>query len=55
MAARGRSLVRSGEGSDAAALSLDGAWRFHLAASVEAVTKGLEQDGFDDRGWDGEH
>src|SRR5688500_19776480 len=43
---------RADVGSDAAALSLDGAWRFRLVPSVEAGTEGFEQDGFDDGAWD---
>jgi beta-galactosidase len=38
--------------TDAAALSLDGVWRFHLAPGVDAVTGGFEQPGFDDGDWD---
>ncbi len=43
---------RADVSSDAAALSLDGAWRFRLAPSVANSTDGFAADGFDDRDWD---
>jgi len=33
-------------------ISLDGKWRFHLAATPEAAPEGFGADGFDDAGWD---
>jgi beta-galactosidase len=38
--------------SDAAAVDLDGPWRFRLAQRVAEVTDGFERDDFDDTGWD---
>jgi beta-galactosidase len=43
---------RADVGSDAAALSLDGTWRFHLVPTVEDVTTGFEEPGFADGAWD---
>ncbi|WP_233441862.1 glycoside hydrolase family 2 TIM barrel-domain containing protein [Lentzea atacamensis] len=37
--------------SDAASLSLDGAWRFHLSPSAAAAPAGVEREDFDDSGW----
>ena len=44
--------ARADVGSDAATLSLDGDWHFRLAPTVDAVTAGFAEPGFDDRGWD---
>ncbi|WP_433719391.1 glycoside hydrolase family 2 TIM barrel-domain containing protein [Actinoplanes sp. CA-051413] len=43
---------RADVGSDAAALTLDGPWRFHLAPTVDAVTSGFADPGFADQSWD---
>lgn len=37
--------------SDAASLSLDGTWRFHLAPSAATAPDGVEREDFDDSGW----
>jgi beta-galactosidase len=43
---------RASFASDAADLPLDGAWRFRLALTVDAVTAGFEHPDFDDAQWD---
>ena len=43
---------RAAFASDAAALPLDGDWRFRLVPSVDAVTEGFEAPEFDDTAWD---
>ncbi|MFG3340932.1 glycoside hydrolase family 2 TIM barrel-domain containing protein [Glycomyces sp. NPDC048151] len=48
----GRSAPRAALDSDAAALSLDGAWRFNLAAGLHDTTEGFEAPGFDAGDWD---
>ncbi|MBM7858834.1 glycoside hydrolase family 2 TIM barrel-domain containing protein [Lentzea nigeriaca] len=37
--------------SDAASLSLDGTWRFHLSPSLAAAPQDVEREDFDDSGW----
>ncbi|WP_205324670.1 glycoside hydrolase family 2 TIM barrel-domain containing protein [Glycomyces sp. YM15] len=48
----GRSAPRSAPRSDAAALSLDGDWRFRLAAGSHDTTEGFEDPSFDASAWD---
>jgi beta-galactosidase len=43
---------RANLASDAAALPLDGSWRFRLAPTADAVTSGFAEPGFDDGEWD---
>jgi beta-galactosidase len=48
----GRCGPRAALASDAAALSLDGEWRFNLAAGLHDTTEGFEAPGFDADAWD---
>ncbi|GAA1672304.1 glycoside hydrolase family 2 TIM barrel-domain containing protein [Glycomyces endophyticus] len=48
----GRRDPRAATASDAAALSLDGDWRFRLAAGFHDTADGFEAPGFDASGWD---
>jgi beta-galactosidase len=48
----GRCDPRAASASDAAALSLDGEWRFNLAAGLHDTTEGFEAPGFDADAWD---
>ncbi|MEU5155975.1 glycoside hydrolase family 2 TIM barrel-domain containing protein [Glycomyces sp. NPDC021274] len=48
----GRRDPRAALASDAAALSLDGEWRFNLAAGLHDTTEGFENPGFDAADWD---
>ena len=43
---------RAAVATDAAALPLDGDWRFRLVPSADAVTAGFQDPGFDDTGWE---
>jgi beta-galactosidase len=47
----GRRDPRAALASDAAALSLDGEWRFNLAAGLHDTTEGFESPGFDTGSW----
>ncbi|MBO3731624.1 glycoside hydrolase family 2 TIM barrel-domain containing protein [Glycomyces niveus] len=47
----GRRDPRAALASDAAALSLDGEWRFNLAAGLHDTTEGFEAPAFDSSGW----
>ncbi|WP_199035652.1 glycoside hydrolase family 2 TIM barrel-domain containing protein [Glycomyces salinus] len=48
----GRLEPRSAPVTDAAAVDLDGDWRFRLAAGLHDLTEGFEEPGLDDSGWD---
>jgi beta-galactosidase len=48
----GRRDPRAALASDAAALSLDGEWRFRLGAGLHDTTEGFEDPAFDTAGWD---
>ncbi len=48
----GRRDPRAALASDAAALSLDGEWRFRLAAGLHDTTEGFEDPAFDTAAWD---
>ncbi|WP_026923782.1 glycoside hydrolase family 2 TIM barrel-domain containing protein [Glycomyces arizonensis] len=48
----GRLAPRAAPPSDAAALSLDGDWRFHLADGLHDLTEGFERPGHDDAAWE---
>lgn len=48
----GRLEPRSAPATDAAALDLDGDWRFRLAAGLHDLTDGFEEPGLDDSAWD---
>jgi beta-galactosidase len=48
----GRRDPRAALASDAAALSLDGEWRFRLGAGLHDTTDGFEDPAFDADGWD---
>ncbi|GAB3229348.1 glycoside hydrolase family 2 TIM barrel-domain containing protein [Glycomyces halotolerans] len=48
----GRLEPRAGLDSDAAAIDLDGPWRFHLADALARTTTGFEDPRFDDTAWD---
>ncbi|MCD0443261.1 DUF4981 domain-containing protein [Glycomyces sp. A-F 0318] len=48
----GRRDPRAAPASDAAALGLDGDWRFRLGAGLHDLTEGFEDPAFDPRGWD---
>lgn len=49
----GRRDPRAIAAGTAAAVSLDGTWRFRLGSGVDDATPGFELPGFDDSGWDG--
>ncbi|WP_030160046.1 glycoside hydrolase family 2 TIM barrel-domain containing protein [Glycomyces sp. NRRL B-16210] len=49
----GRCAPRAAADSDAAALALDGEWRFRLGAGLHDLAEGFEDPGFDASGWDG--
>jgi beta-galactosidase len=48
----GRLAPRAALRSDAAALSLDGGWRFRLCAGLRDLTDGFERPDFDDSTWE---
>ncbi|GAB4005320.1 hypothetical protein GCM10029992_52870 [Glycomyces albus] len=48
----GRLEPRSAPATDAAAVDLDGDWRFRLAAGLHDLTDGFEAADLDDSGWD---
>ncbi|MDN3242498.1 glycoside hydrolase family 2 TIM barrel-domain containing protein [Glycomyces tritici] len=48
----GRCAPRSAPASDAAAIGLDGEWRFNLAAGLHDLSEGFEAPGFDAGAWD---
>ena len=43
--------ARIGAGGPALGISLDGEWRFHLAAQPQAIPEDFAQTGFDDSAW----
>ncbi|MBT2500869.1 DUF4981 domain-containing protein [Agromyces sp. ISL-38] len=48
----GRRAPRAVAPSDAFTVSLDGLWRFHLAAGLADTAQDFEREGFDDTEWD---